>query len=231
MLRFARMIVGAGAVMLLVTAAASASTWGGHNGVVRLSFTSGDTLTSSLNVAPEEGGVVITDLYAVLDGVEPAVYNGTTVASLGGLELRLQIEGAEYLIMSQEFPFANFNVGQKPGDVRVGAVGGLPLEDGRATLVHWQVLLKGKPRDVTFRLDPAGARSCETLQGCPGSGTDVLWTGSVEQKLEGLIFSAVGAPAYLNWEEAPAAVAGVGSPSWRDVGACQPPAAGEAPSQ
>lgn len=206
-----------------LAAPAAASLYGGHNGVVRLSFTpgdsaAGDTLQAArtATAAGPEGAIV--DLYAVLDGVERILYQGQQVRALGGFELKLKIEGGPAEIIAQEFPVRAWNMVQTPGHCYVGVYPELSLRDGRGVLVHWRVRFPETPRNVRFTLDPAGLYSCETLDKCPESGAQVLWAGSAVARQEELIFAAGWAPAYLNWEGTPAVTPVVGTWSWRDTG-------------
>ncbi len=87
-----RCLVAAACVVL--AAPAVASTWCGQNGVVRLSFTQGEELTSVTTAAPGESGVTLVDVWAYLDEVEPMARDGEVFLGIGGFELKLVIEGA-----------------------------------------------------------------------------------------------------------------------------------------
>ncbi len=227
--------LGLALAMVLGAAPAGASVWGGHNGLVRLSFThpdsaGGDTLVAVKHAAATSPLGVVVDVYAVLDGVTPVFYRGTQVRALGGFELKLAVEGAPGTIVSQEFPFNAFNVRSEPGSCSVGVTnrGELPIRNGRATLVHWRVRFEGTPRNVRFSLDPAGIPSCKELvaaadaekkvPGCAESGSQALWVGSAVANLEGLIFGCRCAPAYLNWDGKPDLKVAAGKPGWEETG-------------
>lgn len=201
---------------------ASASTWCGENGVVRLSFTQGEDLTSVTTVAPGEGGATLVDLWAYLDEVEPMMRDGEVFLAIGGFELKLVIEGAAGSVVSQEFPFPRLNIGKEPGTCIVGIDPSARLAQGRTELVHWQILFPEPPQKVIFRLDPDALPSCKTVPGCPGSGAFMLYNGTVDAKQVSDMFGAGCVPAYLNWPQAPEVKALRGTTSWRDVGVYTP---------
>jgi len=182
------------------TGGAVASVWCGQNGLIRLSFTEGDSLVGVLAAKPDSSGLTAVDLYAVLDDVELVARDGEKFVSLGGFELKMVIEGAEGIIQAQEFPFRQFNMGQQLGTCYVGIYPGLAIKEGRATLVHWHILFRGKPQNVVFRLDPAGLRSCATLAGCEQHHPYALYTGTPTAGQTGDMFGAGYVPAYLNFD-------------------------------
>lgn len=249
---------------LVAAGPAGASSWGGHNGVIRLSFTpagdwdpaaaapssrqaglvpesagadslapavaaavlerpvvarsvTGDSLVVAATTAGGPRGALI-DLYAVLDDVALLYWNGLQLRALGGIEFALRIEGGEAMIVGQEFPLRAFNVRSEPGRLSAGLFPELALRDRRATLVHWRIYLPGTPRNLAFRLDPAALGTCATLEGCPGSGSQALWTGSPVSEMAGLIFSAGYTPAYLNWEGEPDLAVVRGRGDWCETG-------------
>ncbi len=178
---------------------ASAGDWGGHYGDILLSFTPGPVAThvARRDSLPMVGTMV--DLYAVLAVPEIVRARGEQVLTVGGLELKLAADGAAgWKVLSQEITGKNINVGPEPGTVTAGLFPGLSFDDGKVQIVHWVVQVPGLARDVVFRLDPAGARSCGGLPGCGESGTFALWAGAVAANQHGLLFSAGYVPAYLN---------------------------------
>ncbi len=178
---------------------ASAGDWAGHYGDVLLSFAPGP---EAAHVARRDSLPVVgtmVDLYALLAVPEIVRARGERVLTVGGLELKLAADGAPgWKVLSQEINGKNINVGPEPGTVTAGLFPGLTFQDGVVQVVHWVVQVPGQARDVVFRLDPAGARSCGTLPGCPESGTYALWAGAVAANQHGLLFSAGYVPAYLN---------------------------------
>jgi hypothetical protein len=213
----------AAALLLLVLprGEARASRWAGENGVVRLAFNQGEELETVRNVDADEHAAVTVDLYAILCDVDPVALDGERFLGLGGFELRLRVDGAEPIIAEENFDFAQFNVSQEKGTCMVGIHPGLPLEDGRATLVHWKLILMGRPENVRFGLDTAGLHSCRTLPDCPDSGTQALYVGTSDSGLHGVMFGAGYAPAYLNWEGETDPEPVRGNAPWRQVGICE----------
>jgi len=214
--------VPVGAVLLILALPAAASTWVGENGVVRLAFNQGESLISAAAVEPGAGGTTMVDLYAYLDEVEPMQHEGEAFIAIGGFELKLLVEGAEAHITEQTFPFAHFNVGKNPGHCVVGINPAQRLVDGRCELVHWKILFTEPVRNVTFRLDTAGLLSCRTLAGCPDSGTQALYSGTVDSGLMGFLVGAGCVPAHLNWDEPRKPLPIRGTQNWRDVGVFEP---------
>ena len=208
--------------LLLLATASGASDWGGHYGTIRLVFDPAtlDAVTES-EPYPEVGAIV--DLYAVLTDLEPCDFNGEALNAVGGFELKLAAEGGTWKVLSQELPEKNFNASPEPGTVQAGVFPGLNFRDGSAVLVHWQLQIPGGPHPMTFRLDPAGARSCGTVPDCADSGTYAVWTGTAAAKQHGVLFSAAYTPAYLNWAgEAPAVEPVRGTGSWQERGYLTP---------
>jgi len=198
---------------------ANASTWGGHNGDIRLTFTEGPEYEHVKQSEPMPKAGVIIDLYAVLSGVERVTYVGQQYLSVGGWELQLRVDGAEWEIMEIELPEQSINAGREKGCMYVGKYTGVKFVDGDAKLARWRIRLLGEPKNVTFSLDPAGLNSCAAMEGCPDSGTQALWTGSGAAGQVGLLFSAGYIPAYLNWEgETPELKPVRGKGDWRDTG-------------
>ncbi len=217
------LLAGIVSLAAALAAPAAASVFGGENGVVRLSFTPADSLTSVAKVAPGAGGVTVVDLWAYLDGVEPMVRDGEAFLGIGGFELKLVIEGAKGNITKQDFPFAHFNIGSELGACVVGIDPGQPLDHGRAALVHWQIVFVTPPEKVTFTLDPTALKSCETLPACVGSGIYGLYTGTVTARQMDSIFGTGCARAYLNWPTAPDTTPLHGTKPWRKEGVYHEP--------
>ncbi|MBU0742730.1 hypothetical protein KKG45_14035 [bacterium] len=200
-------------------AIASASTWGGHHGTIHLSFSEGPKFEHVMKSEPLPELGLVVDLYAVLTDIQPIIYNHGKYLSVGGYELQLKVEGAEWEILATDLPDQSINVGMNKGCLYVGKFTGIKFIDGNATLVHWSIRLPGEPENVVFSLDPAGLNSCEVLIGCPDSGTQALWTGSGAAKMLGVVFSAGYIPAYLNWNgEEPDLTPVRGEVDWQDTG-------------
>ena len=72
------------------------------------------------------------------------------------------------------------------------------------------------------RLDPDALKSCGTVEGCPGSGTQALYSGTVDAGLMAYLVGAGCVPALLNWDEEPAVKPIHGQVGWRDVGVFDP---------
>jgi hypothetical protein len=212
------------AVLLAVVPAgmAHATRWAGENGIVRLAFDEGEQLETVKTVAPDEHGTVTVDVYAVLSDVDPITVQGERFLAVGGFELKLMVEGAEPLIVDETYPFPHFNVSQEKGACMVGISPGQSLVDGRATLVHWRLMFMGDPKNVRIGLDPAGLHSCRTLPDCPDSGTQALYVGTADSQLNGVMFGAGYAPAFLNWEGEPDTEPVRGHAPWQKVGICEP---------
>lgn len=255
---------------LLAVGTAGASSWGGHNGVIRLSFTpagdwdpqaatpasrraglapeagkdAGDSLVPGLAPAVLERPVVVrsaagdslvvsawvaggpagslVDLYAVLDDVALVHWNGLQLRALGGIEFALRITGGTAIIVGQDFPLRAFNVQSLPGHISAGMFPELSLRDHRATLARWRIYLPGTPHNLEFRLDPGALSTCGTMEGCPDSGSQALWTGSAVSDMVGLIFSAGFTPAVLNWEGEPDLAVVRGRVDWNETGLFTP---------
>lgn len=212
----AAILAAAAAVGLSVPA--SASVWCGYNGVLRLSFTDGENLTPTTTLEPDASGLVTVDLYAVLDGVEDAYKNRERFVAVGGAEFKLVVEGGEGMIVKEEFPVEVFNFGKEKGQCLVGYSKPLRLNDGRVTLAHWQILFRGRPENVTFRLDPDGLMSCKSLQGCAEGVTPMIYAGTMASSQLGDFFAASYVPAYLNWDGMPDVAPVGGGTSWRETG-------------
>jgi hypothetical protein len=133
--------------------------------------------------------------------------------------LKLGIEGAENpQVVSKTITIKHLDVSETPEGCVVGLFPDLGLKDGAAVLVTWKVLMRGPARPVKFVLDPSGVQSCDGLEGCAGSETYALWSGSVQARQHGLLFSAGYVPAYLNWEGEPDLTPVRGTTDWQDTG-------------
>lgn len=198
---------------------AAASTWCGENGLIRFSFVEGDTIVESLVTGEPQGGVTIIDVTAWLTDMDPVARNGDAFLRLGGAELKLKITGAEASIIAQDFfdPHA-LSVGTVPGNVAVGFHPGQRCGDGYVKLVHWKVLLQGRPTNVRFGLDGSELRSCATQPGCPEAGTQALYVGADAANQLDCMFGAGYVPAWVNPDGEPDTTPVTGKVSWRDVG-------------
>jgi len=128
------------------------------------------------------------------------------------------VTGAEYSLVREELPEGNFNVSRRTGRCYVGLSPGAMLENGRVTLVHWEVLFTEPPQDVVFRLDPAGLHSCKELPGCSEGEVPALYVGTMASTQHGLMFGAGYIPAYLNAKEEPDLTPVFAEKSWRQAG-------------
>ncbi len=203
---------------------ASAGDWAGHYGDVLLSFTPGPVPThvARRDSLPVVGTLV--DLYALLAVPEIVRARGEQVLTVGGIELKLAVDGAPgWKVLEQEITGKHINVGPEPGTVTAGLFPGLSFEGGMVQVAHWVVQVPGRARDVVFRLDPAGARSCAGLPGCGESGTFALWAGAVAANQHGLLFSSGYVPAYLNPSQPESDLTPRrGSVGWRERGLVTP---------
>ena len=205
-------------LLLTIGSAASASDWCGENGLIRLSFSTGEELQAEKTISDESKGVTIVDLYAFLTDVEPVKRNGEVFMGTGAIEFTLIIEGAEGFITSQEFPVPSRSVGRRPGEIVTGLDPGIMLEKDHTQLVHWQVLFQGTPKNVVFRLDPEGGISCKRTPGCAEARPYGLYTGTIASRQGGSIFGAGYVPAYLNFEGEADLTPQHGNVTWQDVG-------------
>ncbi len=209
------------AAVLLLPAGARATEWCGENGLVRFSFAAGDSLVEVLKTGEPENGVTLVEVYAWLTDVDPVAKDGDRFLRVGGFELRLTIEGAEGFILKQDFPTKVLNVGRKTGEVVAGLQPGQRLVDGRTFLVHWQVMFQGRPENVRFGLDPDGAASCGTIEGCPEAGPQMLYVGVESGDQLGDAFGGGYVPAWLNPTGEPDRTPVRGKQSYAEVGRYQ----------
>jgi len=187
------------AVLIASAATAGASTWAGQLGTIRLSFSEGPEFEHVLRSEPLPRVGVIVDLYALMTDLPPVVFNKERILSVGGYELQLKVDGAEWKILKTDLPELSVNAGTTKGCLYVGKYNGIEFVDGVAQLVHWRLQLLGELENVVFSLDPAGLNSCQVIEGCPDTGTQAIWTGSGASNQVGLVFGAGYVPAYLNW--------------------------------
>lgn len=206
----------------MAPAPASASVWCGENGLVRFSFAEGDSLVETLVTGEPQGGMTIVDVYAWLADMDDVARDGDAFLRLGGIELKLAVTGAKASVIAQEFTDAKaLNVGAEPGTLAAGFHPGLRVRDGRVLLVHWKLLFEGRPQDVRLGLDPQALRSCATLTGCPGSGTQAIYAGADAANQLECLFGAGYAPAWINPSAEPDRTPVKGSSGWREVGVFQ----------
>jgi len=78
---------------------AEATDWCGENGVIRFSFAEGEELVQNLETDEPTNGVTMIDLYAWLTDVDDVSREGEKFLRVGGVELKLSIEGAEAFLL------------------------------------------------------------------------------------------------------------------------------------
>lgn len=223
-----RFLTAAGSALALLSGLAAgplpapATEWCGENGVIRFSFAAGDSLVPVAQAQPGPDGMTRVDLYAWLTDVADVARDGEALLAIGAFELTLRIEGAEAVILAQEFSAQGLNVGRAPGVVAFGLTEGQALRGGRAPLLHWQLMFPGPARNVRIGLDPAGLTSCAKLPGCAQSGTQALYVGAAASNMLNMMFGAGCEPAWLNPEGSPDLSVVRGTSGWRDVGLFQP---------
>ncbi|MFT5233777.1 MAG: hypothetical protein ACI9UK_000948 [Candidatus Krumholzibacteriia bacterium] len=176
----------------------AASDWCGENGVIRFSFAEGSELVQVLNTEEPVNGVTTVDVYAWLTDVDMVAHKGEKFLRVGGIEMKLTIEGAEAFILKQEFPSQALNVGEKTGTIIAGLVPGQRLEEGKTHLVKWQIMFQGRPENVRFGLDPSGVMSCPTVEGCVEAAPPAVYVGVEGSGQLGAMFGAGYVPAWLN---------------------------------
>jgi len=186
------------ATLLLLSQAALASHFCGGNGMVKLSFTAGPELEAAKTVEPGEGGMTTVQVWAVLEDVVPLEGPMGAFLALGGFELELVVEGAEFTITEKKIDIPHRDFGATVAQCRVGSVPGEPIVDGRLVLCHWTVLFTGEVSDVRFSLNPKGIPTCNGDEDCDASGASAIYVGSVDSGQEGEIFGAGQVPAVLN---------------------------------
>jgi hypothetical protein len=186
------------AVLLVVALPATATVFCGGNGNVHLSFTEGPELQSVHHVETTADGVVMVDVYAVLQDVVRVDGPGGAMVSLGGFELDLRITGAEPQAIEKKVLIPHRDFGGRPTQCLVGTHPGEKIMGTSLPLVRWRVVLSGELADVRFDLDPAGLHSCATTAGCPESGASALYVGTPDAGQENYLFGAGCMPAVLN---------------------------------
>ena len=214
--RFLLTMVLLAAVVLPMSA--GATLWCGDNGVIRFSFVEGDSLVSVLNVPEAENGVNFFNIYAWLTDVDPVAQEGEAFLNLGGAELKLTISGDEVFILEQNFPVEALNLGNGLGHVAAGFHPELSVSDGKVFLVHWKVMIQGKPENVRIGLDRSGLISCDDLRGCAKSEPPALYVGGPSSRQTGVIIGAGYVPSWINPVGEPDQTPVTGKQSWRDVG-------------
>jgi hypothetical protein len=221
--RRAGSVLAATALAVLLAAGAgpaAASVWCGDNGVVRFSFAVGDSLVSLAHVEPENG-VTVVDVVAWLTDVDEVARRGDAFLRVGGVEMQLEITGAEAFIMEQEFPSKALNVGQRQGQLAVGFVPGQKLRDGRAELVRWKVMFQGRPENVRFGLKREGLVSCKGMDDCRECDPPAVYVGIEANGQLDSMFGAGYEPAWLNPAGEADQTPDTGTCTWRDVGVYQ----------
>jgi hypothetical protein len=199
-------------------AAAGASVWCGDNGVIRFSFTEGDSLVTVLETAEPENGVTTFDVYAWLTDITPVAKEGEAFLHLGGMELILDISGAEAFIIEQEFPSQAMNLGKEMGRIAAGMSPGEKIRDGKVMLVRWKIMIQGRPENVRLGLDPSGLQTARTLEGCEECAPQALYVGNESSRQVGIVFGAGYEPAWINPTGEIDQTPVTGKCSWRDVG-------------
>lgn len=204
--------------LVLVAGAASASTWCGDNGVIRFSFAEGDSLVTVLESGEPENGVTTFEVYAWLTDITPVATDGEAFLHLGGMELILDISGAEAFILEQEFPSKALNLGNEMGKIAAGMSPGEKIENGKVMLVRWKIMIQGRPENVRLGLDGTGLQTCQTLEGCPECEPQALYVGNEGSRQVGIVFGAGYEPAWINPTGEPDQTHVTGKCSWKDVG-------------
>lgn len=187
------------ALLVLTVGPAAASTFCGCNGTIKLSFSEGPTIEPVARMSPGDGGLVVVDVWAILDDVAPMEGPGGVFMALGGYEFELQITGGEPFAVVKTLTAPNRGFGQRPTQVWAGtSYDGMRVDRGPIALCHWTVLFRGEVSNVRFALDPAGLLSCEGMATCDGNGVQALYCGSSDARLEDHLFGAGCQPAVLN---------------------------------
>ena len=211
-------ILATAILILMLAGPAAASVWSGENGVVRFDFAAGDDMVTVLETGEPESGVTRVNVRCWLDDLDPVAQNGEAFLYLGGFELILDITGAEAFILKQELPEGSLNLGKKSGQIAAGIHPGEKIVDGRVLLATWEQMLQGRPENVRLGLDPAGAASCETVEGCPVGETAMIYVGNQDSGQLFYMFGAGYEPAWINPEGTPDQEPVVGPRTWEEVG-------------
>ena len=204
---------------LLCPVLAFAGGWGGHNGTVHLSFAPPPELQPTLEAEAmgEMGNLV--DVYAVLKDLLPLKHEGERIMAAGGYELRLRIEGADDArVISKTIATPHMDVAKDPAGVACGLQPDITFEEEGTVLVVWKVLVPGPTRPVSFHLDSVGLMTAEAVQKIKDSGTYAIWSGSLQNRQHGLLFSSGYVPAFLNTPGDPDLTERRGRGDWQDSG-------------
>lgn len=207
--------------LLLVTALSTvaAAEWGGHNGTIHLSFsdTSQVSVLNGLEPIPNLG--LIVDVYAILTDLGPVLWHGEEVLTVGGIEMKLAVQGAQAEVLTRQFPAPAINMMEDLSHCITGYTQYLSLISGSAELVHWQVRITDATENISFHLDPRGAYSCLQMDDCRQSGTQAIWVSAQGLSVMTPIFSAGYVPAYLNWTRGEPDLTPVrGTTDWNETG-------------
>lgn len=203
---------------VLIPTLACASTWCGGNGLIRFSFVAGDSLVTVLETGEPENGVTSFEIFAWLTDVTPVAMDGEAFLHVGGMELQLDITGAEAFILEQEFPSKALNLGSEMGQLAVGLDPGEKIQDGQVLLVQWKVMIQGRPENVRIGLDGTALPTSRTLEGCEESGPLALYIGNESSRQVGFVFGAGYVPSWINPSGKPDQTPVTGLKSWEDVG-------------
>jgi len=195
-----------------------ATEWCGENGVVRFSFTAGDSLVEIWDSGEPVNGVTTIDVVAWLTDIQAVERDMEQFLNIGGFEMELTIEGAEGFILQQELAAEGINVGRSNGSLAVGLTRGLRLRNGRARLVSWRVMFQGQPENVRFGLKANGSVSCKSVTGCPQAQPPAVYIGGRSSGQAGDLFGAGYVPAWLNPVGVPDRTAVHATESFADVG-------------
>jgi hypothetical protein len=206
------------AVFAGIAGSAGASHWCGENGLIRFSFTTGDSLQGVAHAVPDENGMTEVELHAWLTDIHPVAIDGEALLNLGGYEFQLVIEGAEAFVTGTTLPADAVNMAKDHLAYLVGMRAPLKIRDGRVLLGSWKLMFQGEPENVRILIAPEGVSSCAGNEGCEGSNTRALYIGSYDANLLSEIFGAGCVPAWLNPTGEPDLTPLVGDATWQDVG-------------
>ena len=205
-------------VVTLMALPAAATVFCGCNGEVVISFTEPPATTSVLEAEPGEHGLIIVDVYAVLDDVAELEGPGGVFLDLGGFELELRVVGGEVQGVEKTILMPHRDFGARPTQCLVGTYPGERIVGGPLVLCRWQVVLKGEVQDVRFDLDPAGLLSCDRTPECEGCGASMVYVGTPDAHQESYLFGAGCVPAVLNPTKKPDLTTAPCKADFADVG-------------
>jgi hypothetical protein len=214
-------IVGAVLALSRVAVPAVASNWCGENGLIRFSFTEGDSLVPVLTTEADGSGMTRVELYVWLTDVDPVALGPNALLHVGGFEMELACEGAEGQVVGKTFPSNVLDVSDTPWQVMTGMNPNPKLVDGRTFLVKYEIVFEGRPENVRFSILPGGIGTCGTVEGCPGTNAHFIYIGPSSPDMLGEVFSAGYEPAWLNPTGEPDLTPVRGTSTWRDVGRFQ----------